>query len=46
LVVEWTTSVAPISIGRQSQGEAEVLSTISGMPAPSAMRASTGRSVM
>src|SRR5258708_26453427 len=39
LVVEWITRVAPHSIGRQSQGEAMVLSTISGTPASSAILA-------
>ena len=46
LVVEWTTSVAPISIGRTRYGVAVVLSMISGMPAASAMSATARTSMI
>src|SRR5258708_6024142 len=46
LVVEWMTKVAPHSIGRQSQGEAMVLSTISGTPASSAIFAIASMSLI
>jgi hypothetical protein len=46
LVVECTTKVAPYSIGLQSHGVASVLSTSSGTPASSAMRAIASMSLM
>jgi hypothetical protein len=44
LVVEWTTRSAPHSKGWHSQGDAIVLSTMSGMPASRAAAATASRS--